>query len=57
MFINEKRVFVAVNWVNNVFKMINVLAIFAFEDDKQMLCRLYVEIGLNTAFGAILMGQ
>ena len=31
-------------WVNNFFKMINVLAIFASEGGKQLLSRLYVII-------------
>ena len=31
-------------WVNNFFKIINVFAIFASEDGKQLLSRLYVAI-------------
>ena len=31
-------------WVNNFFKLINLFAIFASEDGKQLLSRLYVAI-------------
>ena len=31
-------------WVNNFFKMINVFAIFACEDGRQLLSHLYVAI-------------
>ena len=45
------------NWVNNFFKMINLYAIFASEDGKQLLSRLHVAISLITVFGAILTGR
>ena len=43
------KLFTKLFWVNNFFKMINVFAIFASEDDKQLLSRLYVAIFLFCA--------
>ena len=40
----QKGVFWSLFWVNNFFKMINVFAIFASEDGKQLLSHLYVAI-------------
>ena len=40
----QKGVFWSLFWVNNFFKMINFFAIFAPEDSKQFLSRLYVAI-------------
>ena len=40
----QKNVFWSLFWVNNFFKMINLFAIFASEDGKQLLSRLYVAI-------------
>ena len=40
----QKGVFWSLFWVNNFFKMINLFAIFASEDGKQLLSRLYAAI-------------
>ena len=40
----QKGVFWSLFRVNNFFKMISLFAIFAFEDGKQLLSRLYVAI-------------
>ena len=45
----QKGVFWSLFWVNNFFKMINLFAIFASEDGKQLLSCLYVAIFLFCA--------
>ena len=44
LFTNEKTCFPSLFWVNNFFKMINLFAIFASEDGKQLLSHLNVAI-------------
>ena len=44
MFTNENACFSPLFLVKNFFKMINLFAIFASEDGKQLLSRLYVAI-------------
>ena len=40
----QKGMFSLLFWVNNFFKMISLSAIFASEDGKQLLSRLYVAV-------------
>ena len=44
LFTKEKGMFWSLFWVNNFFTMVNVFAIFASDDDKQLLSRIYVII-------------
>ena len=44
LFTNENACFSPLFLVKNFFKMINLFAIFASEDGKQLLSRLYVAI-------------
>ena len=44
MVYEQKGVFWSLFWVNNFFEMINLFAIFASEDGKQLLSCLHVAI-------------
>ena len=49
MFTKKKGMFWWLFWLNNFFKMINLFVIFASEDGKHLLSRLYVAIFLFCA--------